>query len=169
MAKLSQSRYVWTGLERTRAFREMRLTAALFAQDLPVPRPIAACVTRHGLTYEAALITQRIPGARALADWLNDEPMPAEGLSTVLVSVGRMIRRFHDHGLDHVDLNARNILIDTQGTPWLIDLDRCRLRRPGQWQKANLKRLERSLTKHSDQLAGKWMNVVRDGYAHLIP
>lgn len=161
MAKLSQSRYVWTGLERTRAFREMRLTAALFEQGLPVPRPIAACVTHHGLTYEAALITQRIPGTRALADCLHDEPMPAEGLSTVLASVGHMVRRFHDHGLDHVDLNARNILIDTQGTPWLIDLDRCRLRRPGKWQKANLQRLERSVDKFA---CAPIMPLIQQGY-----
>ncbi len=153
IATLSHSRYLWTGLERTRAFREMRLTASLFSQGLPVPRPIAACVTRHGLTYEAALITQRIPGARALADWLNDASLPDETLNHVLASVGRMIRRFHDHGLDHVDLNARNILIDTPGTPWLIDLDRCRLRRPGKWREANLQRLERSMRKFDSTIS----------------
>ncbi|MDR5898926.1 3-deoxy-D-manno-octulosonic acid kinase [Halomonas vilamensis] len=147
IAKLSESRYIWTGRENTRAFREMRLTAALFAQGLPVPRPTAACVTRHGLTYEAALITQRIPGARALADWLSDERISGKTLNTALENVGRMIRRFHDHGLDHVDLNARNILLEPQGTPWLIDLDRCRLRSPGKWQSMNLKRLERSIHK----------------------
>ncbi|NYS62342.1 3-deoxy-D-manno-octulosonic acid kinase [Vreelandella salicampi] len=167
IAKLSKSRYVWTGLERSRAFHEMRLTAALFDQGLPVPRPIAACVTRHGLTYEAALITQRIPGTHALADWLDDEQIPAETLSAVLTSVGRMIFRFHDHGLDHVDLNARNILIDQHGTPWLIDLDRCRLRGPGKWQKANLQRLERSLEKFTAKLhSAELMDSTLQGYRY---
>ncbi|MGS2741991.1 3-deoxy-D-manno-octulosonic acid kinase [Halomonas sp. LS-001] len=147
ISRLSKSRYIWTGCERTRSFREIRLTAALFANGLPVPRPIAACVIRHGFTYEAALITQRIPGARTLADCLNDTQIPTDVLSTMLTNVGRMIRRFHDHGLDHVDLNARNILIDPQSSPWLIDLDRCRLRSPGAWQNANLKRLESSAQK----------------------
>jgi 3-deoxy-D-manno-octulosonic acid kinase len=58
-----------------------------------------------------------------------------------------MIKRFHQAGLDHVDLNARNILIDPHDKPWLIDLDRCRLRSPGKWQKENLARLQRSLMK----------------------
>jgi len=142
-AKLSEKRYLWTGAERTRAFLELRLTAALFEQGLPVPRPVAGCVTRYGLTYEAALITVRIAGAKALAELLvNDQADEA-----LLHRVGVMIRRFHQAGLDHVDLNARNILVDPSGAPWLIDLDRCRLREAGKWQEGNLARLERSFGK----------------------
>ncbi|WGI25499.1 3-deoxy-D-manno-octulosonic acid kinase [Halomonas alkaliantarctica] len=143
VAKLSEKRYLWTGAEQTRAFRELRLTAKLFEQGLPVPRPVASCVTRYGLTYEAALITVRIAGAKALAELLvNDQADEA-----LLHRVGVMIQRFHQAGLDHVDLNARNILINSSGEPWLIDLDRCRLRRAGSWQAANLGRLESSLNK----------------------
>ncbi|MDN6298637.1 MAG: 3-deoxy-D-manno-octulosonic acid kinase [Halomonas sp.] len=146
VARLSRARYLWTGIERTRAFREIRLTARLFTLGLPVPRPVAVCVTRHGPAYEAALITWRIAGAGALAERLAN----ATATPSLLERVGRMIRRFHDAGLDHVDLNARNILIDADDTPWLIDLDRCRLRAPGKWQRANLTRLERSLNKFVD-------------------
>jgi 3-deoxy-D-manno-octulosonic acid kinase len=143
VAKLSEKRYLWTGAERSRVFRELRLTAALFEQGLPVPRPVAGVVTCYGLTYEAALMTVRIDGARALADLLVND-LADEAL---LQRVGAMIKRFHQAGLDHVDLNARNILIDPHGKPWLIDLDRCRLRSPGKWQKENLARLQRSLMK----------------------
>lgn len=156
-AKVSQQRYLWTGAERTRAFRELRLTAALFEQGLPVPRPVASCVTRYGLTYEAALITVRIAGAKALAELLINELAD----DALLQQVGMMIRRFHQAGLDHVDLNARNILVDPSGAPWLIDLDRCRLRDPGKWQANNLARLERSLLKFSD---GSLMPAVYRGY-----
>lgn len=151
VARLSEARYLWLGAERTRAFREMRLTARLFSQGLPVPRPVAACVTRHGLTYEAALITRRIAGATALAARLEH----GTGGPALLQRVGAMIRRFHDAGLDHVDLNARNILIDQGDTPWLIDLDRCRLRAPGRWRRANLARLERSLAKFAEPDAAR--------------
>lgn len=153
IARLSRNQYLWMGRERTRAFAEMRLNAHLFESGLPVPRPIAAWVCRYGLTYEAVLITQRIPGARALADYLNDPQISKGDLSSLLISVGRMIRRFHDHCLDHVDLNARNILIDPQHKPWLIDLDRCRLRRPGVWQKANLDRIESSIRKFNPSVS----------------
>ncbi|MCA8864172.1 MULTISPECIES: 3-deoxy-D-manno-octulosonic acid kinase [unclassified Halomonas] len=142
-AKFSEKRYLWSGAERTRAFRELRLTAKLFEQGLPVPRPVANCVTRYGLTYEAALITVRIAGAKAFAELLVND-LADEAL---LKRIGAMIYRFHQAGLDHVDLNARNILIDPSGEPWLIDFDRCRLRSPGKWEKENLERLERSVHK----------------------
>ncbi|MGM0823117.1 MAG: 3-deoxy-D-manno-octulosonic acid kinase [Pseudomonadota bacterium] len=144
-AKLSEKRYLWTGAERTRAFRELRLTATLYDQGLPVPRPVACCVTRFSATYEAALLTVRIPGAQALASLLAT----GDADEAILMRVGAMIKRFHQAGLDHVDLNARNILVDTSSKPWLIDLDRCRLRTVGNWQKSNLDRLERSIRKFS--------------------
>ncbi|CAM3882235.1 3-deoxy-D-manno-octulosonic acid kinase [Vreelandella rituensis] len=157
IARLSASRYLWTGLEKTRAFRELRLTAELFERGLPVPRPVAASVTRHGLTYEAALITVRIPGARALADRL----LEGSADSALLRQVGETVRRFHEAGLDHVDLNARNLLVDDQDQVWLIDLDRCRLRRPGKWQESNLGRLERSVKKFT---APSLMQMIHQGY-----
>ncbi len=163
VAKLSEKRYLWTGAERTRAFQELRLTASLFEQGLPVPAPIACCVTRYGLTYEAALITVRIPGAQAFAALLADDKAD----TALLTRVGAMIKRFHAAGLDHVDLNARNILVDPGNTPWLIDLDRCRLRPPGKWQAANLARLSRSVAKFSrpSQVADV-MACIHEGYVN---
>lgn len=162
IARLSEQRYVWTGLQQTRAFREFHLTAGLHAQGLPVPRPVAAGVTRHGLTYQAALITVRIPGTRALAELL----VSGEADDDLLQRVGRTVRRFHDAGLDHVDLNARNLLVDPQGKVWLIDLDRCRLHPKGAWQAGNLARLERSLAKFG---APEAMAALREGYEAPAP
>jgi len=79
----------------------------------------------------------------------------------LLKRVGTTVRRFHDAGLDHVDLNARNLLVDPQGKVWLIDLDRCRRRQPGKWQEANLERLQRSLAKFD---AAEAMLAIRHGY-----
>lgn len=157
VARLSATRYLWTGLERTRAFRELRLTARLHDLGLPVPRPVGACVWRHGPSYEAALITVRLPGARPLAECLSSSE-PA-----LLERVGATIARFHAAGLDHVDLNARNLLVDDHARVWLIDLDRCRLRKPGRWQAANLDRLARSLAKFS--ASDESMAAIRRGYA----
>jgi 3-deoxy-D-manno-octulosonic acid kinase len=164
VARLSEARYLWTGLERSRAFRELRLTAELYERGLPVPRPVAAGVTLQGLAYEAALITERIPGARALAELLQEDVAD----EALLQEVGATIRRFHDAGLDHVDLNTRNLLVDEYRKVWLIDLDRCRLRRPGSWQRGNLKRLERSLLKlpRTDKVRD-YSASIRQGYANL--
>lgn len=156
IGRINRARYLWTGLERTRAFRELRLTAELHARSLPVPPPVAACVWRSGLSYQAALITQRLAGSRALAERLIDAD------PELLERVGTTVARFHAAGLDHVDLNARNLLVDAEDRVWLIDLDRCRLRRPGAWQAANLDRLARSLAKF-DAPPGA-MAVIRRGY-----
>ncbi|MGM0925020.1 MAG: 3-deoxy-D-manno-octulosonic acid kinase [Pseudomonadota bacterium] len=161
VARLSEARYLWTGLERTRAFRELRLTADLHARCLPVPRPVAADVIHHGLTYSAALITVRIPGARALASLLEN----GEADDDLLQRVGATIRRFHDVGLDHVDLNARNLLVGEEGKVWLIDLDRCRLRPDGAWKGRNLERLERSLVKFG---APEAINMIQESYKQAI-
>lgn len=155
IARLSETRYLWTGEARSRAFRELRLTATLHERGLPVPRPVAACLWRHGLTYEAALITVRLPGAKALAERLTRAD------ACLLARVGRTIRQFHRAGLDHVDLNARNLLVDETGQVWLIDLDRCRLRAPGPWRERNLQRLERSLKKFGVPEA---IAAIRRGY-----
>ncbi len=160
IARLSEQRYVWTGLQRTRAFREFHLTAELFDHGLPVPRPVAAGVTRYGLTYQAALITVRIPGARALASLLGNE----EADEALLNRVGATIRRFHDAGLDHVDLNARNLLVDKNGKVWLIDLDRCRTRKPGRWRRHNLSRLTRSIRKLSQGKKTQVLEWIIEGY-----
>lgn len=162
IAHLSERRYIWTSYLRTRARREFKLTAYLHAQGLAVPQPVGACIWRHGLTYEAALITVRLPDAMTLEACLTT----SDDVSYIILrAIGRLIRQAHDIGLDHVDLNARNIMVDAQGKPWLIDLDRCRLHRHGQhWQKRNIERLERSLTRFFPYRAAAVMHEIRQGY-----
>ncbi|WP_303856142.1 3-deoxy-D-manno-octulosonic acid kinase [Salinicola salarius] len=157
-AKVSQADYLWTGLERTRGFREMRLTRALFEQGLPVPAPVAAIVVRRGITYRAALITERLTKSQALAERL------ASASPRLLADVGATIRRFHDAGLDHVDLNARNLLVSADDKVWLIDFDRCRLRSEGAWRQRNLLRLKRSLLRFSPANAEPFFTALVDGY-----
>jgi len=157
-AKVSQADYLWTGLERTRGFREMRLTRALFERGLPVPAPVASVVVRHGLSYRAALITERLPHSQALAERLADAS-PA-----LLADVGATIRRFHEAGLDHVDLNARNLLVSADDKVWLIDFDRCRLRPQGAWRQRNLSRLKRSFLRFLPTGAQASYDLVVEGY-----
>lgn len=143
-ARFSADRYLWLGLERTRAFREFRLLMRLREAGLAVPAPLAARVQREGLRYRADLVTGLIADARTLAERLGcgeaDEDLAAR--------TGQAIARLHGAGGWHADLNAHNILIDASGTVWLIDFDRGRLRAPALgWQQQNLARLRRSLEK----------------------
>jgi len=145
VARLSRERYLWLGEERTRAFHELRLLAALSDRGLPVPPPVAAHYVRRGLTYSAELVTERLPDSRSLTDkWLAGETTAADWQA-----VGECIRRFHDAGVQHADLNAHNIMLGGDGRVWLLDFDRGRIRIAGPWQRRALGRLARSLAKVS--------------------
>lgn len=142
-ARFSRDAYFWLGLEKSRPWREWHLLLELQQRGLPVPQPVAALISRDGLFYRGDIVT-KVVDAEPLADWLVKGRMPSEQLR----SLGACLRRFHDAGVYHADLNACNILLDDQGKVTLIDFDRGELRTPAKsWQQANLARLKRSLEK----------------------
>jgi 3-deoxy-D-manno-octulosonic acid kinase len=142
-----RDRYIWIGLETSRPWWEWRLLDSLYKEGLSVPQPVAARVQRRGFFYRGDLITRRIPGGRNLA-----ERLAAGELAQIPWSpVGRCLRRFHDAGVCHADLNAHNILLDDAGKTHLIDFDRGTRRGPGAWKGVNLARLKRSLDKVSGE------------------
>lgn len=146
-AKVFGDRYVTLSFESSRPWRELRLTATLHAQGLPVPAPVAARVNGTRPLRKGDLITRLIRDTRTLADCLTKAPLAAGQWP----ELGRMLRRFHDAGLLHHDINARNILLDAAGRFYLIDLDKARLAPPGAWQERTRLRLLRSLRKFADK------------------
>jgi 3-deoxy-D-manno-octulosonic acid kinase len=142
IARVSKDRYFWRGEQQTRSFSEWQLTYHLHRAGLPVPAPIAARYQRSGLFYRADLITERIENSEPLAQRLLKGPLSL----TQWIAVGRCIRRFHDAGVCHADLNAHNILL-TPEQVYLIDFDRGTLRKRGWWADTTLVRLYRSLEK----------------------
>ncbi len=147
-ARLSADRYLWRGEFATRPFAEWHLTYHLAHAGLPVAPPVAARYTRLGLTYRGDLITERLAGTLSLAAALAQGGVPI----LTWVEIGRCLRRFHDLGVCHADLNAHNILLGAEGAVHVIDFDRATLRRPGLWRDSNLVRLRRSLDKVTDEL-----------------
>lgn len=159
-ARVSRDQYLWHGANRTRSFEEFRLTRALLAKGLPVPRPIAASYVRDGMGYRAAILIERLPDVRSLADRAQ-----VAGKDAPWEETGRLVARFHRAGLDHADLNAHNILFNPQGKGWLIDFDRGALRIPAtRWRENNLMRLQRSLLKLR---ASRSREEVQQDFAHL--
>ena len=144
IARISKEKYIWLGLRFSRPWREWDLLEHMLSKELPVPIPAAVKVTRKGLFYTADIMMRRIPNARTLMHILMIEEIAEEQW----IAIGSVIRRFHENGIYHADLNANNILIDEAGFCFLIDFDRCGIRKPSQkWQKENLLRLKRSLNK----------------------
>jgi 3-deoxy-D-manno-octulosonic acid kinase len=142
MARLSGDRYAWRGEESTRPFAEWQLTYSLHRAGLPVPAPIAARYRHQGSTYTGDIITERLPTVGSLAECLRTGALSV----TTWISIGRCIRRFHDLGVCHADLNAHNVLLSEEMV-YLVDFDRCQLRGTGLWRDGNLVRLRRSLEK----------------------
>ncbi len=166
LGPLLGDRYLWTGLARTRPWREWHLLCDLYRIQMPVPRPVAARVVRRGLfTYSADLITCQLD-ARPLSRLLAAQALPTAQWE----AIGALLRRFHEAGVCHADLNAHNILLAPDGGIYLIDLDRGRLRPRGRrgtrWQAANIRRLRRSLSKLSSQDAG--LHFDESGWTALL-
>ena len=143
VAHLLGDRYLWTGEERTRAFREWRLLKTLAAWELPVPTAVATRYRRSGLFYRAELLTEELPTRLTLAHALQRGPLSAERWR----AIGRCVHRFQSRGVQHADLNAHNILLGDGDHVYVLDFDRGRLRDHGKWEWAVLARLERSLQK----------------------
>jgi 3-deoxy-D-manno-octulosonic acid kinase len=143
VAQLLGDRYLWTGADRTRACREWRLLRELRAAGLPVPVPVAARYERRGLFYRADLLTEELPTRLTLAQALQQGPLDRAQWR----AVGACIGRLHAHGVHHADLNAHNLLLGDDGTVYVLDFDRSRIRPRGTWEQAVLERLRRSLRK----------------------
>jgi|SRR5690554_537814 len=175
LSRFIKDTYLYSGLNRTRMWQEFHLLARMRDLGLPVPPPVAVrCVKTSALYYQGELIIKRIENVRTLAEILCQESLPEKSWETI----GQVIRRFHQHNVDHADLNACNILINNHGQVYLIDFDKGRIhaKRNSARCHANLSRLRRSLLKwqsRSDTFhfeAGHWQALER-GYqgAHSLP
>ncbi len=129
VARVMKDRYFWRDESSTRAFAEWQLLYHLHRAGLPVPAPVACRYRRHGLTYSADLITERLMDSMSLASALRRRGLPILGW----ITIGRCLRSFHDLGVFHADLNAHNIMLAGDDSVYLIDFDRGRLRKPGMW------------------------------------
>ncbi|WP_286234287.1 3-deoxy-D-manno-octulosonic acid kinase [Thalassotalea sediminis] len=166
IGKIINDSYLFTGLQHTRSVSEFTLLKQLNALSLPAPRPVAVQVVKHGIFYRADIITERITNAQDLVAILLKEKIK----TALWRNIGQCIRRFHNHGIYHHDLNAHNILIDDKNKIWLIDFDRGEQRSPAKtWQQANMERLLRSFEKEHQQNANfhwhsKNWQLLMEGY-----
>ncbi|MFK7794932.1 MAG: 3-deoxy-D-manno-octulosonic acid kinase [Gammaproteobacteria bacterium] len=143
-ARFSKDRFVFRGFKASRPFRELTLLLHMRRLDLPVPEPVAARCVVQGFLYHADILMSEISDSKTLAQLVSEARLEKE----VWLKVGKKISQFHQQDIQHVDLNANNILIDKAGEVYLIDFDRCMQRAFSQsWAQLGLDRLKRSLDK----------------------
>ncbi len=140
-AHFNNATHWFTGRDSVRSIMEFHLLHSLHNLGLPVPKPVAAAYHRiGGFWYRAQIIVERLPGATSFSNHLVSADL------SLWHDVGRLIRHFHDWGVNHADLNCHNILITDAGL-YLIDFDKGRIRPGSRWKQGNLKRLRRSIRK----------------------
>ena len=144
VARLFYDQYFWTGIDNTRCSVEWKITNYALEHNLPVAPVAAMKVERSGMCYRATLITFFIENIGTLAEILSTRHLKSENW----FQLGILIKRFHDAGIIHADLNANNILVDDAMDYHLIDFDKAMIRKRAEKLKIkNLERLLRSLRK----------------------
>lgn len=162
VAPVSKETHWFQGQQSVRSFAELHLLNRLYHLGLPVPKPVAASYRRvAGFWYRAHIIVTRIPDATPFSEYL------LSGESSLWNNVGQLVRRFHDCGVYHADLNCHNILVSNSSL-YLIDFDKSRIRSGHLWKKQNLHRLRRSIDKvlynrAPDETDRRWQELLR-GY-----
>ncbi len=131
-----------------RPFRELYAVIRARQAGLRVPEIVAVRATRAwGPLYRFTVVVTEIGGA---SDLLSLAPiLPPAQRHRAIGEVAEAVRKMHEAGLYHGDLNIKNILIAGESDVYLIDLDRAILRdaRDTALDFRNLSRLNRSVEK----------------------
>jgi 3-deoxy-D-manno-octulosonic acid kinase len=138
----------------SRALDELHVTARAEALGAPVPRVLCLALWPAAGPFWSALIgTREERGARDLLDALLGAS-DAKARRALLREVGAAVRKLHDAGVDHRDLQLHNILVAEDGGTRrivVVDLDRAVYHPRGglapRLRARNLGRLTRSAVK----------------------
>ena len=115
----------------SKARRELAIAEALAARGVPVVVPLAAGERRRaGRLIECFLLAPLLDGAVDLRRLWSEPALPAAERRRLLRSLGALVRRAHDAGLDQDDLAPNNVLVsgDAMDELRLVDFERARLR-----------------------------------------
>lgn len=156
LAPLLQDRY----LGSPRFLREIAMARHLASAGIPTPAVVAGVMYPTTFGHRADVATERVPGKDLAAIFFGDDPPAGQARREMLHAVGAMVRKLHDGGLIHPDLQLRNVLIADPSpslpspphpspTVWLLDVDTCRPAPKGDLEirRWNLARFARSWEK----------------------
>ena len=160
----------WFVSRPPRPFVELAVTAAARQRGLATAEVLAALVARgFGPWYRGWLVTRELEGARDLWAALREDLSGSEK-EAVLRGVGHALRLMHASGIDHADLNLRNILVvGGKACPeiYVIDLDKARLF-PGPAPAASAQRNLRRLLRSVNKLDGERVRVRAEDWTCLM-
>lgn len=137
---------------RARLLDNLRVPLEAAQRGIPTAAPAALLlVAGAGPLYRGWLAVEEIADAPDLATLYRRGTPPSE---RELLAVIALVRRMHEAGLVHRDLNLGNLLVrrsrNGEPEPFVIDMDRARFRAgalPFRLRQRSLRRLERSHAK----------------------
>ncbi len=136
-----------------RFYREAALARTLAERRVRTPAFLAGVCYRAGPLHRADVVTAAIEGPDLVELFFGSAPPAGRAREAVLAAMGALVRRLHDAGFVHPDLQLRNVVVRGADGPapeaWLLDVDTCRPMRPGADadRARNLERFDRSWAK----------------------
>ncbi len=137
----------------SRSFQELTLTMQMRTCGIPTIEPIGAIHRTLWPFHQAYLLSLEIPEAKHLIQYFHEiEAQPSRERvlrkRSIIRSAGLLVRRLHQAGFFHGDLQLKNILVSGEEL-FLIDFDHSyqRDRLSLDERKKNLLRLNRSVEK----------------------
>lgn len=111
---------------------------------IPAPRPVGVVVRRSlGVVTDSVSLFEEIDGAREIVPVLRE----AADRRPLIESAARAVASVARAGVDHPDLNIRNILVRPDGAVFVVDFLGARRREPPISPEPAVARLYRSMTK----------------------
>jgi 3-deoxy-D-manno-octulosonic acid kinase len=148
VARLLRDRYLRTG--QGRALRELSCSVSARSRGIPTPAVTAVAVYAAGAFQRGDIATEYVPDSADLAQLgFGDDARSADEKRAGFEAAGRLVNQLGRLGLQHPDLNLKNVVIGYGGgepKAWVLDLDRCKLSAKAD-AAAMWSRLQRSLAK----------------------
>lgn len=134
-----------------RPLKELAVSEEARDKGLNTPEVLAVILRRYAkIFYKADIITREIEGGNNAYDYLRSAEVTSR--DNIIRSAAETVRKMHDLGLYHPDLNLKNILIqdiDGKIKSFILDLDRACIKEnlSNRERERNLLRLNRSVNK----------------------
>ncbi len=155
-------------LTLNRSIQELQCSAHLFSQGILTPEIVGMRFRKKVLFYSIEIISRMIPESTDLLAFLEQHP---DDGSAVIRKTGALIRQIHRAQVYHADLHVKNIVLDKERNPWIIDLDKAYrfIDLPFILRYKNTRRFIHSLKKWDKRgrihLPQGWEQAFMDGYA----
>jgi 3-deoxy-D-manno-octulosonic acid kinase len=150
-----------------RTIRELEVSAYLASQGIPTPEILSVRLIKGWFFYSIDVVSRLVPDSTDLLVYFEKD---REDCRELFRKAGILTRKIHELGVYHTDLHIKNILLDSMGDLWVLDLDKAYhvALLPEFMKKMNINRFMRSVKKWQAKgiiyLQPDWQQHFMNGY-----